>query len=106
MIDHLIVNYVVAVALTGQVTYCNVLGRIGITIGQNGRISHVHPFSPAAEAGLLKNDRVRQVDHHQKLDIDDINGDPGTSVSLTVERDHNQFEVNIERVDYRTIRKD
>lgn len=77
-------------------------GRIGVRISTAGRIGYVHPHSPAEQAGLKTDDVVQVVDG-RKHDIDDISGDPGTMVHLVVQRDTDQFAVDVKRVDYRTI---
>ena len=98
-------EFLIAVTLSATIHFENCLGRIGVYISPSGVISIVRHESPAEKAGLLKGDKVVQVDH-KKTRTKDIEGEPGTVVDLTIERNHEQFEVQIERIDYRLIRKD
>ena len=78
-------------------------GRIGVRIDCVGHIAKVRPGSPAALAGLLPHDRVLLVDG-RKHAIDDIIGEPGTTVQLDVKRKQEHFQVAVERVDNSVIR--
>ncbi len=96
---------IVALSLTGLIRFEDTTGHIGVLISPSGVISKIHKFSPAEKAGLIKGDKVVEIDHRDAR-TKDIEGEPGTLVDLTIERNHEQFEVQIERVDYRLIRKD
>lgn len=67
------------------------------------QIALVAPDSPAGEAGLLVGDTIIGIDGHDtrgaaEADIDRwIHGDAGTSVSLTILRGTEQFEVTLKR---------
>lgn len=81
----------------------DVEGRIGVRISTFGRIAKVHPGSPADAAGLQRNDTVILVDG-KKHAIDEISGEPGTTVHLKVKRGwRHKFEVAVERKDYREL---
>ena len=80
----------------------DVEGRIGIRISSGGHVQKVHPGSPAEAAGLRKNDTVLLVDG-KKHAIDQIAGEPGTTVELSVRRGFHKLEVAVERTDFRTI---
>jgi len=77
----------------------DVEGHIGILVSLSGRVSRVHPGSPAEKAGILKGDRVILVDG-LKTGIDDISGPPGTKVTLEIERKHcaDHLTMTVERV--------
>jgi predicted metalloprotease with PDZ domain len=78
-------------------------GRIGIRISHsNGLIAYVHPGSPAEKVGLQKEDLVMAVDG-RKHAVDEISGDPGTTVHLDVKRHDEEFAVDVERVDWHDI---
>jgi S1-C subfamily serine protease len=79
-------------------------GRVGIRINTAGNIEYVHPGSPAESAGLLAKDTVVSVDGRQHA-VEDISGEPGSTVHLEVRRGDDQFPVDVERVDCHLIQR-
>ena len=74
------------------------VGRIGVRISWTGRVDRVLSGSPAANAGLLKDDKVKSVDG-RPYKPGRISGQPGTSVLLDVKRSRQSFQVAVERVE-------
>jgi C-terminal processing protease CtpA/Prc len=92
--------------LTLQGHISNQHGRIGVYWNPwSHRVAKVHKGSPAEKAGILKNDNIIAVDG-QKPGKVDIEGDAGTCVTLTIERDNQTFNVTIERIPVEQINKD
>lgn len=91
-----------ALTLEGSVEKTDAEGRIGIRVTTWGRIEKVHPGSPAEAAGLHKDDRVLLVDGKRHA-VDEISGEPGTTVLLDVKRHHDRFQIAVERADVRSI---
>jgi len=91
-----------ALTLDCGIEKTDVEGRIGVRISSSGHISQVHAGSPAETAGLRKNDTVVLVDGKRHA-IDQISGEPGTSVELLIRRGFHKMEVAVERTDFRTI---
>lgn len=77
-------------------------GHIGVRISHWGNIAFVHPGSPAEQAGLRKNDTVLKVDGKTRH-IEDISGEPGTTVNLEVKRGFERFVVDVPRIDVHQI---
>jgi C-terminal processing protease CtpA/Prc len=86
-----------ALTLDCGIEKTDVEGRIGVRISTSG-----HPGSPAEAAGLRKNDTVVLVDG-KKHAIDQISGEPGTTVELVVRRGWHKMQLAVERTDVRTI---
>ena len=80
---------------------------IGVVVspGEDGYITVVSPFkgSPGFEAGLKPNDKILQVDgieySSEELEeaVSNIRGPAGTKVTLTVRRELETFDVEVER---------
>jgi C-terminal processing protease CtpA/Prc len=90
---------IASVLLFGNIT--NELGRIGIEDHEGffdnyKHISHVYKGSPADKAGLKEGDVIIAKD-------DNIVGPVGTTVTLTVKRDHKVFQVTVVRVPFKDI---
>jgi C-terminal processing protease CtpA/Prc len=83
----------VAVLLYGHASYSNVKGRIGILYNPGAHtIEKVYCDTPASSAGLRHRDKVI------KYDSDEIRGESGTFVTLTVKRGNEILTFIIERV--------
>lgn len=82
-------------------------GGLGISISpeKNGYITVISTFedTPASRAGIRHNDKILKVDGveypAEKMDvaISKMKGEPGTMVSLTILRDNEEIELNLER---------
>ncbi|MDO8214022.1 S41 family peptidase [Conexibacter sp. CPCC 206217] len=81
---------------------------IGVTVGRSPKglaINHVIADTPAAKAGLRAGDVIVAVGrellagHPQEYGIGLIKGEPGTSVTVTVERDGRRRQETIERAE-------
>ena len=97
-------EFIIALALEGHVINTNVEGRIGVRINLgSGAIYKIHPFSPAANAGLVIGDVVIRVDGKPHNAVN-ISGEPGTIVKLVVKHGSDLIPMDIERIDYREIR--
>ena len=84
---------IVSILLYGQIHYANVKGRIGILYNPGGHsIIRVYCNTPASRAGLKAKDKVLH------YDSDDIKGEAGTYVTLTIKRGNEILTFIIERV--------
>jgi len=86
-------------------------GGIGVTIQGSDRgllITRVTPDTPADEAGLERGDTIVAVGrdllagHPSDYGTNLIKGDPGTEVTITLERDGRRFERTLERAEIDT----
>ena len=74
-------------------------GRIGILVEhKKGNIKLIHKHSPARDAGLLKGDKVLLVDGLEH-NTENISGEPGTEVSIVIDRKGSKIEFNIPRTE-------
>lgn len=90
-----------ATVLQGQVSNVEDIGVIGIRVNKLwDTISVVHPGTPAEKAGLLKGDQILTVDGKWDGEID---GKPGTSVTLKIRRGRQILEFSIEREALHTL---
>ena len=81
---------------------------IGVTVQPHDRglvVAHVIPDTPAAKAGLRAGDKIVAVGrntlagHPSSYGIGMIKGEPGSKVTITVERDGARREVTLERAE-------
>lgn len=100
----MLLNSTPALALTldGQVEKTQpsgVEGRIGILVEpRQGHIKLIHRISPAQDAGLLKADKVLLVDGLEH-NTDNISGEPGSDVSIVIDRAGTRMEFSITRTE-------
>jgi len=91
-----------ATALVGMVEFSPGTGKIGVQVSPSGKVTRVHPQSPAERCGLLPGDKIISVDG-KGGNVGHIHGSIGSTVTLTIQRGGEQIVREVERINEHLI---